>query len=137
MYRHRCQLKLAKSQQGLTLLEVTVAVALLGLVIPLVFGVLSAVTKGTDRVYDRSVLFEIVQSQLEHIESQTYQENASNYTRLTPPEGYTITVSAAPAVTYVYAAPKSTATEETVQLITVNVTGVWGDMTVSRYRVRP
>ncbi len=124
-----------QNQKGLGLLETVIALALLGLLIPIVLGGLSAATKGTDRVYDRSVLFEIAQSQLEYIQSQPYSDNAANYTLLTPPEGYSISVSATPVVTYIYAAPKSTSTNQTVQLVTVNVTGVWGNMTVSRYRV--
>ncbi len=123
-------------QKGLTLLEVVVALALIGLIVPLVLGGLSFVTISTDRVYDRSVLFEIAESQLESIESQPYSESASGYTLISPPAGYSIQVAASPAVIYTYAAPKSTATAETVQLVTVTVNGVRGNMEVSRYRVR-
>ncbi len=123
-------------QRGLTLLEVVVALALIGLIVPLVLGGLSFVTISTDRVYDRSVLFEITQSQLESIESQPYSENASGYALIPAPAGYSIQVATSPAVTYTYAAPKSTPTTETVQLVTVTVNGVRGDMVVSRYRVR-
>ena len=120
----------------MTLLEVIIALALIGLIVPLVLGGLSAITTSTDRVYDRSVLFEIAQSQLESIESQPYSENPTGYALISPPEGYSIQVAASPAIIYTYAAPKSTATEETVQLVTVTVNGVRGDMVVSRYRVR-
>ncbi len=123
-------------QKGLTLLEVVVALALIGLVVPLVLTGLSVITRDSDRVYDRSVLFEIAQSQLESVESQPYSENASGYTLITAPAGYTIQLATSPAVTYVYAAPLQTTTEETVQLVTVTVNGVRGNMVVSRYRVR-
>lgn len=135
MCRHN-QVRNSMNQKGLTILEVIVALALIGLIVPLVLGGLSSVMKSTDRVYDRSVLFEVAQSQLEAIESQPYSENASGYSLISPPEGYGIQVATSPAVIYTYAAPKSTPTEETVQLVTVNVTGVRGDMVVSRYRVR-
>ncbi len=123
-------------QQGFTLLEIVIALAIIGIIIPLVLGGLSLTTQTTDRVYDRSVLFELAQSQLESIESQPYSVNASGYTLLSPPAGYSLLVTTSPAVTYTYAAPKSTSTNETVQLVTVTVTGVRGNMEVSRYRVR-
>lgn len=126
-----------KGQQGLTLLEVIIALAIIGLIVPLVLGSLSAITMSTDRVYDRSVLFELAQSQLEDIESQPYSDNASGYTLVPIPEGYSITLTTLSLVTYVYGSPKSTATEETIQLVTVNVTGVQGNMVVNRYRLRP
>jgi len=124
------------NQKGMALLEVVVAVALIGIIVPLVLGGLSLVTNSTDRVYDRSLLFEIAQGQLEDIQSQPYSENAADYTLISSPEGYSIVVEASPAVTYTYAAPKSTSTEETVQLVTVTVSGVRGNMQVSQYKVR-
>lgn len=123
-------------QPGFTLLEVVITLALIGIIVPLVLGGLSLATQTTDRVYDRSVLFELAQSQLESIESQPYSVNASAYTLLSPPAGYSLQVTTSPAVTYTYAAPLSISTNETVQLVTVTVTGVRGDMIVSRYRVR-
>lgn len=108
-------------QKGLTILEIVVALAVIGIVVPLVLGGLSAVTQSTDRVYDRSVLFELAQSQLEAIESQPYSVNASDYTLISSPAGYSIQVTTSPGAIYTYAAPKSTPTEETVQLITVTV----------------
>lgn len=123
-------------QQGFTLLEIVITLALIGILIPLVLGGLSLTTQTTDRVYDRSVLFELAQSQLESIESQSYSVNASGYSLITPPAGYSLLVTTSPAVTYTYAAPLSISTNETVQLVTVNVTGVRGNMEVSRYRVR-
>ncbi len=134
--RHGNELLTLISQKGQSLLEVVVALALLGLITPLVLGGLSQVTKLTDHVYDRSVLFELAQSQLEAIESQPYSENASGYTLISAPEGYTITVTTSPVVTYTYAAPKLTPTAQTVQLVTVTVSGVWGDMELSRNKVR-
>ena len=124
------------NQKGQTLIEVIVALALIGLLVPLVLGGLSFITTNADYVYDRSVLFEVAQSQLEAIESQTYSENATDYTLLTPPDGYSIEVSTSPAVTYTYAAPLSTTTNETMQLVTVTVSGVRGNMEVNRYKVR-
>lgn len=93
------------SQRGLTILEVIVALAVVSIIVPLLLGGLSFVTKSTDRVYDRSVLFEIAQSQLEAIESQPYSEDASGYTLIPTPEGYSIHVTASPPVIYTYAAP--------------------------------
>lgn len=134
MHRYN-SLTIPMRQQGFTLLEIVIALALIGIIVPLVLGGLSLMTQTTDNVYDRSVLFELAQSQLESIESQPYSVNASGYTLLSPPAGYSLLVTTSPAVTYTYAAPLSISTNETVQLVTVTVTGVRGNMEVSRYRV--
>ncbi len=130
------RLPLLRREGGATLLETVIALALLAVVLPaLLTGLASAITN-TDHAYDRSVLFELAQSQIEEIQRQPYQENASNYTLISVPSGYSISVSASPTATYTYPPPLSTTTQETVQLVTVTVTGVRGNLSVESYKVR-
>ena len=124
------------SQSGMSLVEVVVALALIALVVPAILLGLSTASRGTDQAYERSLLLELAQSQMEDIQQQPYQENAADYTLISTPQGYQIEVSATPAVTYTYPAPKSTNTEETVQLVTVTVTGVRGSLELQGYKVR-
>lgn len=123
-------------QRGMTLLEIVIVLALVGVVVPMSLGGLSSITTNTDHVYDRSVMFEIAQTQLEYIESQPYSESAAGYALVAVPSGYTIQIQTETAVIYTYAAPKSTPTEDTLQLITVSVSGVYDTLAVRRYRVR-
>lgn len=121
---------------GAVLLETVIALALISMVLPPLLSSLAAAIGMTDDVYDRSVLLELAQGQMEDIQRQGYQENAGNYTLITAPAGYAIAVSATPAADYIYPAPLSSAAQQTVQLVTVTVTGVRGDLSLEAYKVR-
>ncbi|GEM_PF-1993026 len=131
---HPHPLPAGESQRGVTLLETVVALGLIAVVLPvLLTGLASSSTTG-DSAYDRSVLLELAQSQLEDIQRQPYQPNTASYTLIAAPAGYTISVAGSPAVTYMYPAPKSSPTDETVQLLTVTVTGVRGNLSLQAYK---
>ncbi len=123
-------------QRGATLLETVVGLGLVAIVLPPLLSGLASAVGISDNAYDRSVLFELAQSQMEEVQRQAYQESAANYTLITAPEGYSISVSASPAITYTYPAPKSTASPQTAQVVTVTVGGVRGDLTLQAYKVR-
>ncbi len=123
-------------KRGNVLLETVMVLGLVALVIPAVLNGLSSLTTNADLAYDRSVLFELAQSQVEDVQRQAYQENAANYTLVSAPSGYSIAVSASPAVAYTYPSPGLTTTQQTVQLVTVTVTGVRGNLTLDSYKVR-
>ncbi|MBI2853974.1 MAG: hypothetical protein HYX87_03520 [Chloroflexi bacterium] len=122
--------------RGNTLIEAVIVLGLVALVIPAVLGGLSSLTTNADHAYDRSVLFELAQSQMEEVQRQGYQEDAANYTLISAPSGYSIAVSASPAVNYTYPAPSLAATQQTVQLVTVTATGVRGNLSLNAYKVR-
>ena len=125
-----------ESQLGMSLLEAVIALAIAGLVIPGVLLGLSVASTSVDDIYERSLLLELGQSEIEDIQRQGYQEDAADYTLVSTPEGYAIEVSVAKSATYTYPAPKSTETEETVQSVTVTVTGVRDSLELQAYKVR-
>lgn len=127
---------MAGNQRGVSLIETVIALAVLGLVIPLVLNGLATSSTGADHAYDRSVLLELAESQMEDIQRQPYQENAASYSLISAPSGYGISVAASVAQGYVYPAPLSTATQQTVQQVTVTVTGVRGNLSLQGYKVR-
>ena len=121
---------------GAVLLETVIALALIAVVLPTLLNSLASAIGMTDDVYDRSVLLELAQGQMEDIQRQSYQENAGNYTLILAPTGYSIALSATPAANYVYPSPLSSAAQQTVQLVTVTVTGVRGNLSLEAYKVR-
>ncbi len=121
--------------RGLTLLEVVVMLALTAALVPAVFGTVAATSRATDNAYDRSILFELAQSQFEDVQRQAFQTSPASYSLISMPAGYSVSVATVTAVTYTYAAPKSTNTVETVQQVTVTVTGVRGNVTFVGYKV--
>ncbi|MBI2858342.1 MAG: hypothetical protein HYX90_04620 [Chloroflexi bacterium] len=123
-------------KKGNILLETVVVLGVVAMVMPAALGGLSTLSTNADNAYDRSVLFELAQSQMEEVQRQGYQESAASYTLITAPSGYSVSVSASPAVGYTYPSPSLAATQETVQLVTVTVTGVRGDLNISGYKVR-
>ncbi|MBI2918337.1 MAG: hypothetical protein HYY01_10120 [Chloroflexi bacterium] len=125
-----------RTQLGATLLETVLGLGLVAVIVPSLLSGLASAVSISDDAYDRSVLFELAQSQMEDVQRQTYQENAANYTLITAPEGYSISVSLTPAVTYTYPAPSSTASAQTAQVVTVTVSGVRGDLSLQAHKVR-
>jgi len=124
------------AQRGATLIEMMVVLTLVGVLLPLVLGGMASGSVITDNAYDRSVLFELAQSQMEEIQRQPYQVNAANYTLIAAPAGYSVSVASSVVQSYTYPAPLSTATQETVQRVTITVTGVRGNYSMQAYKVR-
>ncbi len=118
------------------MIEMMVVLTLVGVLLPLVLGGMASGSVITDNAYDRSVLFELAQSQMEEIQRQPYQVNAANYTLIAAPAGYSVSVASSVVQSYTYPAPLSTATQETVQRVTVTVTGVRGNYSMQAYKVR-
>lgn len=129
-------LKKLAGQRGTTLLEAVIALALVAYVGMAVLIGLSSVAVNADHAYDRSILFELAQNQFEDVQQQAFQTSPASYSLISVPAGYSISVTTTPAVTYTYPPPSSTNTVETVQNVTVNVTGVRGNFTLTGYKVR-
>ena len=125
-----------RASPGFSLLETAVALAVITMILAALLSTLASASTTTDHAYDRSVLFELAQSQMEDVQRQAYSVSAASYTKITAPAGYSIALATTPAVTYTYPAPLSTTTQETVQLVTVTVTGVRGNLDLKAYKVR-
>ncbi|MBT9162634.1 MAG: hypothetical protein DDT27_01193 [Dehalococcoidia bacterium] len=122
-----------RGQKGQTLIEVLIAVALIAIIMPAIFTALSAALGSADRVRDRSLVLELVQSQMESIQGQEYRSDG-NYRLVSTPPGYAIAVKATPAASYQY--PDGSPTEETIQQITITVTGRHSSLTLEGYKVK-
>lgn len=134
--RRECRGRAARAQRGFSLLETAVTLAVISVVVTALLTTLASASTVTDNVYDRSVLFELAQTQMEDVQRQTFQTSPASYTLVTAPSGYLVSVTSSAAVTYTYPAPLSMSAQETVQLVTVNVTGVRGNFTLQGYKVR-
>ncbi|MBI2919033.1 MAG: DNRLRE domain-containing protein [Chloroflexi bacterium] len=121
-------------ERGFSLLETVVGLGLVAVVLPVLLTGLATGITSSDNAYDRSLLQELAQSQMEEVQRQPYQQNAANYALIAAPAGYSINVAAAPAVAYTYPAPQSMATDETVQMVMVTVAGVRGSLSLQGYK---
>ncbi len=126
----------AQAQRGFSLLEAAIALAVTSIIVVLLAQTLDISIVESDRVRDRSTIVSLAQSQMEDVMRQPYNDVPAAYPTITPPQGYTITITAAPVVTYTYPAPVSTDTQETIQKITVTVSGVYGSLDLEGYKVR-
>lgn len=122
--------------RGFTLIEAVVMLSLTAVLVPAVIGAVAATSRATDNAYDRSILFELAQSQFEDVQRQAFQTSPASYSLISMPAGYAVSVATASAVTYTYPAPKSSNTVETVQQVTVTVTGVRSNLTIVGYKGR-
>jgi Tfp pilus assembly protein PilV len=106
----------AGSQEGVGLVEVLVAVAILGMTVVALLAALSTGSIGVATKDEQVTAANLARSQLEYTRSQPY---ADLYETVTPPAGYAVSVQAdsVPEATSVPGADPST-----IQKITVTVT---------------
>lgn len=123
-------------ERGFSLLETALGLAIIAIAVPILLRTLSSGSVIGDAAYDRSILFELAQSQMEDVQRQSYQTSPASYSVLSAPSGYSISISTSSATAYTYPAPLSSATLETIQLVTITITGVRGNMTLEAYKVR-
>jgi len=84
-----------KNEKGLTLIEVIIAVALLGIIVVAFFGALSTASKALFIADEQATAESLARSQMEYVKSQSYREaplgGQAIYTKLLQiPGGYTI-----------------------------------------------
>lgn len=123
-------------EKGASLIEVLIALALLGIVIvPLLQG-LSAAINSSDHARDRATMFSLAQSQIESIQKQTFSASGS-YSIISPvPSGYTVEiVNVSVPVSYYYPATTPTPVPTVIQSITVRVSGDYGAVELVGYKV--
>ncbi len=122
--------------QGFSLIETVIILAVAAILVPAVLTAIGTTVRVTDSAYDRSILYGLAQSQFEDVQRQTFQTSPASYTLISMPAGYSVSVATASAVTYTYPAPSSSNTVETVQQVTVTVSGVKGNLTVVGNKAR-
>jgi len=123
----------AGGQKGQTLIEVVVTLALIAIIIPAMFSALSAAITSADRVRDRSIMLELIQSQMESIQGQEFRP-AGDYALISLPTGFIIEVEVAPAVRYLY--PDGSPAGAIIQRIRITLTGHHGSLTLEGFKVK-
>ena len=98
MWQHRERMLsprawLFDSQAGSTLIDVIIAVAIFGVAAPALLTALSMLVRAEERSREQILLVNLAQNQLESAKQRTYQEIATPYPTVTPPEGYTVVAS--------------------------------------------
>ncbi len=101
-----------EGETGVGLVEVLVAVAILGLTLVVLLAAVSTGSVGVATTEERVTAENLARSQLEYTKSQTYVAVPASYATVTPPAGYGVSVEAA-------SIPD---TDNSIQMITVTVT---------------
>jgi prepilin-type N-terminal cleavage/methylation domain-containing protein len=99
-------------QDGMGLVEVLVAVAILSVTLVVLVAAISTGSVGVRTTEDRVTAENLARSQLEYTKSQTYVSVPTSYATVTPPAGYAVSVDAA----------SIPSTDDSIQKITVTVT---------------
>lgn len=98
-------------QEGLSLIEVVIGVALLGIVLSALVTALSTGALVVGKVAQRGTVQDVARAQLEYVKAQPYAAAPTTYPTITPPQPYTVTAIAAPL-----GAP-----DQGIQVVTVTV----------------
>jgi len=101
-------------ERGMGLVEVLVAVAILGVTLVVLLAAISTGSVGVATTEEGVTAENLARSQLEYTKSQTYSAAPASYATVTPPAGYSVSVQAASIST--------PATDSSIQMITVTIT---------------
>lgn len=119
--------------RGQSLIEVIIALALVGMAIPAVFTAFSTMIKSADRLADHAQRLELAQSQLEYIQAQDYTTDSQGYFLIDAPERFSIEVAS--SVISSYRHPNGKQAPGGVQQIDVTVTGHYGATNLQGYKI--
>lgn len=123
-----------KSEKGISLVETVIALGIIGMVILILLQALPVAILGTSRARAGVSMVNLATSQMESIKSQSF---ASSYSPVSPlPDGFSVEITATVPITYRYPAPLLAQTPDTVQFITVTVTGPYGSRSVEGYKTQ-
>jgi type II secretory pathway pseudopilin PulG len=111
MLKVRQRIARIQDQRGIGLVETLVAVAVLGTAVVAFVVSLSAGSLAVNEQAKETVAQNLAQSQLEYTKNYPYNPAAATYPAVTPPTGYTITISVNAVA----------GTDSNMQKITVNV----------------
>ncbi len=129
---------LLRRQEGFSLVETIIAIALVGVVVPGLLGVMAATSRVAVRAEESVTLLQLARAQIEAIQQSPFKVNAAEYPSITGiPEGFSVTFTAADSgITYTYPAPLGTTITGEVQRITVTAQGDFSQMSLIFYKVR-
>ncbi|MBI2919152.1 MAG: prepilin-type N-terminal cleavage/methylation domain-containing protein [Chloroflexi bacterium] len=129
---------LFRRQEGFSLVEVVIAIALVGIVVTGLLGVMAATSRASVRAEESVTLLQLARAQIEAIQQSPFKANAAEYPSITGiPEGFTVAFTAADSgIAYTYPAPLGTTITGEVQRITVTAQGDFSQMSLTFYKVR-
>ncbi len=129
---------LLRRQGGFSLVETIIAVALVGVVVPGLLGVMAATSRVAVRAEESVTLLQLARAQVEAIQQSPFKANAAEYPSIAGiPEGFSVTFTATDSgIVYTYPAPLGTTITGEVQKITVTAQGDFGQMSLTFYKVR-
>ena len=117
---------LVNGQEGIGLVEVLVAVAILGVTLVVLLAAVSTGSIGVATTEERATAATLARSQLEYAKSQPYSAAPASYATVTPEPGYTVSADAT-------SIPGG---DSSIQLVTVTVTRDGATLlTVEDYKV--
>lgn len=119
--------------RGQSLLEVIIALALVGIAIPAVLTAFSTMLKSTAHLTDHAQRLELAQSQMEYIQAQEYMASAQDYFLINAPDGYSIEITSSVISSYRY--PDGRQAPGGVQQIDITVTGHYGATELEGYKI--
>lgn len=135
---HRAQSSTAKQtrqgQRGSLLLENVISLAIIAVLVPALIAALVGVLSHSFAYSDRTLILELVQSQMENIKKQAFQNSPANYGLISLPADYSLSVATSEAQAYRYT--NGATAPEVLQSITVTVTGYNGSLVMNGYRYK-
>ncbi len=125
-------------QRGFTLVEIIISMAVVGVVVLGLLGVMSATSRVAVRAEESVTLLQLARAQVEAIQQSPFTTNATQYPAITGvPEGFSVTFTAVDSgITYTYPAPLGATITGEVQKITVTAQGDFSNMSLTFYKVR-
>ncbi len=87
-------LRAAEGEEGVGLVEVLVAVAILGTAVVALLAAVSTGSLGVASSDERVTAANLARSQLEYVKSQPYAAAPAAYATVTPPAGYSVSAEA-------------------------------------------
>lgn len=93
-------LRAMRNEKGITLIEVIIALAILGIIGLAFLGALSTASKAVFITDERATAESLARTEMEHIKSQDYIDYSKpghdEYEIITPPSGYTVELEVIP-----------------------------------------
>ncbi|MDP2950473.1 MAG: prepilin-type N-terminal cleavage/methylation domain-containing protein [Chloroflexota bacterium] len=125
-------------QEGFSLVEGIIAMAVVGVVVVGLLGVMAATSRVAVRAEESVTLLQLARAQVEAIQQSPFKANAAEYPSITSiPDGFSVSFTATdPGIAYTYPAPLGTTITGAVQKITVTAQGDFSQMSLAFYKVR-